>query len=894
MTVSVYPNKLDGGPIEEHATDSRLTILAWLEHEVKGYDHSREGVLTIKVNGELIAQSDWDSKEFSPSDQVHIYIEPKGAELIIAAVTIAAAATFLTGLLVPKLPSQDKSSQQQGRQLSDSAVKGNQVRLNTPIREVSGRRKIYPDYLLPLHRYFSAPRDLWSEMLLCVGKGEFEIPDSRVLVGDTPVISLGDDAEVRIYQPGASLLSEPAAVWWHTAPEVGSTNTGKAGIELRATIPVQQPVIAPATAIYDGDTITIPMGAGSFPDDWEAGMICRIDVKYPYTVTDGGGAARDIITGDMDQLALDPGDAVEITGPNAGFYFVDTIGTGVSADLTLDYSDSSPANALQLGSLNMCIGWKGLRYRILSAGPQVITVERLTDTGATDGDWPGFSLHTSYDSVIALDGSSLEGDWSGPFAACPDGEKTSYLEWDVMFPGGLGGVANDGSLLDIVVVTELQYRDMDVAGAWTSVQRVYQGRAFDQIGFTEQTGLPYPMRPEVRMRRIGADDPNSQIADTVQWYGLRCPLPAPTKYDGVTVIALRVKGGTRIAAQTEQLVSVEATRKLPVIQGSGFSAANEETRDIAAWVAYVAQNVGYTLDDIDIAELVRLHSIWKPRGDNFDAAYEGSSTVKQVLSEALAAGFSELTIDRGLIRPVRDEPRTTYEQMYTPQNMREPLQRQFKSFNIDDFDGVDVEYTDENTWQIETVQCRLPGDLGRRVEVMKINGVTNRTKAWRMGMRQRRAQKYRRNTFSFTTEMDAFNSRYLSFCAIGDDVPGYGQSAILLSVTPVTGGFELESSEPFDLPAGGIVAIRKQDGTLSGPYAATQTGDFTVQVGALDFTPDTSWTLEPPHLLFGTSTRWSYPVLITEVSPDGKTGASVTASNYNVLVYADDDNEPPA
>ncbi|MNG36355.1 hypothetical protein D3C84_1233620 [compost metagenome] len=57
--------------------------------------------------------------------------------------------------------------------------------------------------------------------------------------------------------------------------------------------------------------------------------------------------------------------------------------------------------------------------------------------------------------------------------------------------------------------------------------------------------------------------------------------------------------------------------------------------------------------------------------------------------------------------------------------------------------------------------------------------------------------------------------------------------------------------------------------------------------------PDTSWAVEPPHLLFGPVASFSYPVLITDISPSGSTGASVSAVNYDVRVYADDDGFAP-
>ncbi|WP_204265010.1 hypothetical protein, partial [Klebsiella aerogenes] len=88
--------------------------------------------------------------------------------------------------------------------------------------------------------------------------------------------------------------------------------------------------------------------------------------------------------------------------------------------------------------------------------------------------------------------------------------------------------------------------------------------------------------------------------------------------------------------------------------------------------------------------------------------YDSTSiTVKQILQEALAAGFSELTIKRGVISAARDEPRTLYGHMYTPQNMSQALKISKSAPAEDDYDGVDVEFVNSNGWIEDTIQCRL-------------------------------------------------------------------------------------------------------------------------------------------------------------------------------------------
>lgn len=585
----------------------------------------------------------------------------------------------------------------------------------------------------------------------------------------------------------------------------------------------------------------------------------------------------------------------------------------VPAKITLAYDGGAPVIGLQPGTLWSCIGYRDLRYRISSVsddaldddeateevdeshGPSAITVIRLTDTGAEDEDWLGFDDLETNTASIALDGSTTEGDWAGPFYACPEGETIRRFEIDFFFPQGLVRYTErNGNKRSHWARAEVQYRDAATAGAWTSVLYRFEAMSSDQQGFTKAITAPTYIRPEVRLRRIGEESPENFKFNRVQWYGLRGRIDkAPTKYEGCTVMALYVRGGDKLSAQSQSQVSVVATRKLPVLVDGAWSVPTP-TRDIVPWVNYVLKSVGGTDDDMDVEELARYGAIWSGRGDHFDYRVEDDSTVKECLNDALLAGFAEFTLERGRVTPVRDEPRTQIGHMYTPQNMTQELKRNFTLLEPDAYDGVDIKYIDEVTRATEVIECRLSGDAGDTVQTITVKGITNIDRAWRYGMRLRRAQVYRNKTYSWSTELDALNSGYLSYDAVADDIPGYGQSAILVDYTDGIGPVILESTEQFNWTAGSshVVALRLPDGSLSGPWAASRVDDFRLAIPTLDFVPDLSWDIDPPHLLFGETTRWCYPVLITSIEP-GDHSADVEAVNYDPRVYADDDNFAP-
>lgn len=512
--------------------------------------------------------------------------------------------------------------------------------------------------------------------------------------------------------------------------------------------------------------------------------------------------------------------------------------------------------------------------------------QRLLPNGADDPDWAGFANDAETPNVaIAFDDGQVTGGWVGPFSATPASEPASFIEFDVFMSQGIGYMDDKGRIQGRTKSFEVQWRSN--GGAWTSVSYSVSGATRDQQGWTFAINLPSAMSlVEVRVRRVGAEDTSVKAMDRIEWYGLRTLLPAPASFAGVTTMALTLAGSDVIASRTENQINMVVNRKLGGVA----------TRGIAPWVRYVAESVGYGPADINEEVLGDLESVWVARGDHYDWGIIDQITVKEALAGALRVGMAELSIDQGQIRPVRDQARSTFECLYTPQNMTSPLRRSISMYDPDEHDGVDVEYVDGTTWETETVECRLPGDIGARVEKITVDGVIDRTRAWRIGMRERRLIAYRRKSYSFSTEWDALNSGYLSYCALADDVPGYGQSARLDGIEAMSGGYLLVASEPFAWTDGAhhVVALRRPDGTLCGPFEATRVSDFTLSIdGELDFEPVTSGAVEPTHLVFGTSTRWSFPVLVTEISPGGDT-VDVTAVNYDPRVYLDDDNAPPA
>ena len=89
-----------------------------------------------------------------------------------------------------------------------------------------------------------------------------------------------------------------------------------------------------------------------------------------------------------------------------------------------------------------------------------------------------------------------------------------------------------------------------------------------------------------------------------------------------------------------------------------------------------------------------------------------------------------------------------------------------------------------------------------------------------------------------------------------------------------------------------MIALRRLDGSLSGPWPATFMDEYRVSVQSLDFDPEIIWGIEPPHLLFGPLNRWSYPTLVTVVNPSNSGNVTVEGMPYDARVYQYDNSAP--
>lgn len=886
MPIKVYGSVTSRKPDEVYQA-AGVTLSEWLAEQTEDYRPGPVQPVTIMIDGELIDPDRWSDVTVSADDQVDIRVRPQGGVISDAFESIGGflvnpffSLSFRAGnaalnSFIPDIPGQTGGGRQ-GSNLSPAELKANTARLNEVIPEVLGRHIRYPDYLNPPRRLYSDTRTQVLRLMLCVGVGDYEIDEGSIKIGETAIEDL-NNIDFEIFGPGEDVSGSLNHEHWYTAPEVGSTQASS-GIRLRGVTLDERTYSGSANAFAS------LIGGIDIGERWEAGLRGTIALSQPVTV------AGNVITGTFEHLLVGMEVTVGDTAGLSGNYVVASL-NGAKTELELETLGGAAVTPTA-GSWPLVIDKAGTEYVLTIINEPTITVERVLAGGAEDTDWSG-SLPSGTDSAtITWLIDTFSGSTVGPFPACPDGETTQNVEVDIFAPQGLGTIDED-RVNSRSREIRLKWRPVG-SSTWTTQVETVTGATRNQLGWTFSISLPSAIRPEIEIERNGGEDVALEALDRIEVTELRSKLSTKTSYPGVTTMAVTITGADEIGSQSNNRINLIPVRKLPTWDGSGWTSP-QATRDISAALVYTAKTVGYTDDDIDLDELDRLHTIWDNRGDRFDHQF-GATTVKTAMDVILRAGMAELTIMGGLLTPARDEPRTQFEQPYSPANMTGPLQRSFQTVRQDDFDGVEVEYINSDTWTTETVLCLLPGDQGIKLDKMKLDGVTDRTRAWRIGMRRRRAQKYRRWTYSFQTELDALNSGYLSCVPLIDDIPGYGKAAIMRDIQEHTDGALVTVTEPMEWVDGEnhVIAYRDENGDLAGPFTATQ-GDTDDQIIAdipLPW-PDVNARQEPPHVFFGTTEKWTFPALVQDVTPNGSERCSVQAVNYDGRVYDDDDNSPP-
>jgi hypothetical protein len=299
VTIRIYPSRLPGEPLETH-NHYDITINEWMIANVENYTLDKPQHVAFEVDGVLVPVNSWLEYIIKQDDDVRVYPIP-GEGMSAAAIAswisagIAAASAIYAIVMMSGMDKGGYSSST-GTGLELNPAKANTARLGDPIREVFGRMRIYPDYILqPVTRFNPEdPTKMTTEMLLCLGMGKFAFTEGDIRIGSTPISSLGEGVKYTVYPPGADVSEDRRSENWFNSTEVGGTSSGT-GLDMAQTAPdvtdinAYSMTVSGVTATFNGLINSQEEGENALPENWIEGMIINIIAPANFLVTSSSG-----------------------------------------------------------------------------------------------------------------------------------------------------------------------------------------------------------------------------------------------------------------------------------------------------------------------------------------------------------------------------------------------------------------------------------------------------------------------------------------------------------------------------------------------------------------------------------------------------------------------------
>lgn len=463
----------------------------------------------------------------------------------------------------------------------------------------------------------------------------------------------------------------------------------------------------------------------------------------------------------------------------------------------------------------------------------------------------------------------------GPFILNPSETTVSKIGIDVAFQRGLYYANDNGSMSNKSVTWKVEARKIDdednALGEWFVLgQETFSSNSHNAIYKTYNYDVENA-RYEVRATRLDEKDTSSRAGHEIRWTSAKGFINAEHEYGNVTMIALKMQATNNLSQRSSRLLNCVVTRKLPQWTPEKRWSEPVPTNSIAWALADVLKaEYGAKLDDsrIDLDTLLYLDGIWQNRGDTFNAVFDSKLTVFEALSRIAKCGRAVAFLQGGIVRFVRDEPKTVPVALFSPRNIiKNSLSIQYIMPSEDTADSVTVEYFSDKTWKTTEITGVLPESTSENTATVELFGCTNKEQALREALYMAAANRYRRRIVSFMTELDGLIPTYGDLVAITHDMPSWGQGGEIVS----RDGNKLTLSEPviFSDDSVHYIALRKANGQLSGPYIVTS-GNLENEV-VLEETPDfeiyTGTSRERTHFAFGPADKWATMARIIGIKP---------------------------
>lgn len=508
----------------------------------------------------------------------------------------------------------------------------------------------------------------------------------------------------------------------------------------------------------------------------------------------------------------------------------------------------------------------------------------------------------------------------GPFAATPPGQETRDIGIDVAFPRGAYLQGSGGALTPKSFQWRVEARLIDDAdaplGSWFTVaEETFNANPSATNSSTPEAGITGLLLPgayastsklnsqlslsyrytladsgryQVRMRRIDNKDTSTLAGHELAWTGLRGFLGGDGVYGDVTILQVEITATASVSSRSARQIAVTGTRKLPIYDTvTKVWSEPQPTRSIAAAAAYVyrSSNGGALADkNIDLEALFTLDATWQERGDYFDYYASAQNDCWEFGKTVLRCGRAVPYRQADMVRFHRDAPQTVPVTGFSRENI---VQRTMKiNYRTpapdDEFDGFEIRYFDNRTWNFNTLRKAFYGtDAPLRPKRLPADGMTGIAHVQRELDYLVEEFNRRPISLSFDTEMEGFYPSYGDMVLVAHDSPEWGQANRVIAWDAEELAVDLirppiwEFSPPSESDDGWFVRVRDKRGIYSAQVlvVASPTPTRIILAEAPVYASGAPFPIadipqtEFLHVMFGHATDAPRNVLVREITP---------------------------
>ncbi|MAF43640.1 MAG: hypothetical protein CMI54_05670 [Parcubacteria group bacterium] len=497
-------------------------------------------------------------------------------------------------------------------------------------------------------------------------------------------------------------------------------------------------------------------------------------------------------------------------------------------------------------------------------------------------------------------------DWGTAYVVGSVGSTTTKIQFDIQTPRGL--YKQGTPLTSLTIDYEARYHEIDDngddVGGWSApILYSITGSATTVIRKSHDiTGLSSG-RYKFQARRTDTKDTLTDAAHQIDLVRVKSFNTGGDVFTNQTVLAVTLKATNRINNNTQNRINGRFQRLLDVYNETTkvFDPLQITNSPVDAIISLLREPQHGNVDDINILldELAVMRTEVANDGIVFNWLMESDASVREAANTVAKVFNGKIIVDGTDFTIWRDVLQTESKAMYQPNNMvAKTFSQEVSMENAgDSYDGVEIEYTNYRDWLPRTVLCTLADESGLNPERIRLEGVTDETHAFRLGMRRRSGQRYERDNIKFATDIEGFLPNFGNRILVGHDVPKWSQFGRVVSIDTDTKTIVVQNPPEFEIAETHNMMIKTRLGGVYGPFEVTDNAEY----GSIDYSTEESFddivfdpAFELPTFQIGSVTK---PFLTAKIiflkSQKGGEQVAITSTNYDERVYDFDAAFPP-